>query len=44
LSLLFLLLLLFLGLVFTGLDTPLPLPSQVRSSRPQENQDFSRGA
>jgi hypothetical protein len=28
-----------LGLAFAGLDTPLPLPSQVKLSRPQESRD-----
>jgi hypothetical protein len=41
-SLLFILL--FLGLAFAGLDTALPVPSQVRSSRPQEDQDWPQGA
>jgi hypothetical protein len=35
---------LFLDFAFAGLDTPLPLPSQVRSSRPQEDRDWPRGA
>jgi hypothetical protein len=36
---LFLMLLVFLslGLAFAGLDTPLPLPSQVILSKPQEH-------
>jgi hypothetical protein len=40
--LLFLLLLLFLGLAFAGLDIPLFLPCQVISSRPQEDRDCPR--
>jgi hypothetical protein len=43
LSLLFLLLL-FLDHAFTGLDTPLPLLSEVRSSRPQENWNCPQGS
>jgi hypothetical protein len=43
LSLLLLLLLLFLGLAFAGLDTPLPLLSQVISSRPRDDRDCPRG-
>jgi hypothetical protein len=37
-------LLLFLGPAFAGLKTPLPLPFQVRSSRPQEDRDWFQGA
>jgi hypothetical protein len=44
LILLLLLLLLFLCLAFAGLDTPLPLSSQVRSSRSQDYLDWPRGA
>jgi hypothetical protein len=39
LLLVFLLLLSFLGLAFSRLDTPLPLPSQVISSRTQEDRN-----
>jgi hypothetical protein len=39
----FLLLLVILGLAFIGLDTPLSLPSQVRSFRPQEDHRHQRG-
>jgi hypothetical protein len=37
--LLFLFVLLFLGIFFAGLETPLPLPSEIRSSRSQEERD-----
>jgi hypothetical protein len=36
--------LLFYGIAFAVLDTPGPLPSQVRSSRPQEDLDCPRRA
>jgi hypothetical protein len=40
---LFLLPMPFLGPAFPRLDTPLPLPSQVSSSRPQEDRDCTPG-